>query len=61
MKYLLELLEQHFTLVCAVTATPGAYDLYFWKYDRVEVGALLIARLKRPRPDKGAPRRVDPR
>jgi len=40
MEHLLELLEQHFTLACAVTATPGAYDLYFWKYDRVEVGEL---------------------
>jgi hypothetical protein len=40
MKHLLELLEQHFTLTCAVTAMPGAYDLYFWKYDRVEVGDL---------------------
>ena len=40
MEHLLELLEQHFTVACAVTAMPGAYDLYFWKYDRVEVGDL---------------------
>lgn len=43
MQHLLEILEQYFTLVCAVRATPGTYDLYYWKFDRLEVGDLPVA------------------
>jgi hypothetical protein len=40
MQRLLEILEEHFTLICAVRAMPGTYSLYYWKFDRLEVGAL---------------------
>ena len=43
MQHLLELLEPHFTLVCGVRATPGTYDLYYWKFDRLEVRDLPVA------------------
>jgi hypothetical protein len=34
---LLEILEHHFTLVCAVTAGKSAFDLYYWKFEKIEV------------------------
>ncbi|MGA2263315.1 MAG: hypothetical protein ABSH28_18010 [Acidobacteriota bacterium] len=37
MQHLLEILEQYFTMIFAVRAHPGAYDLYYWKFDRLEV------------------------
>jgi len=37
---LLEMLEQHCTLGCAVTARADAYDLYYWKFDKIEVKEL---------------------
>lgn len=40
MQHLLEILEQYFTLIFAARAHPGAYDLYYWKFDRLEVGKL---------------------
>jgi hypothetical protein len=40
MQHLLEILEQYFTLIFAVRAHPGAYDLYYWKFARLEVGKL---------------------
>jgi hypothetical protein len=43
MQHLLEILEQYFTLICAVRSSPGAYDLYYWKFERLEVGNLSAA------------------
>jgi len=37
LRHLLEILEQHFTLACAVTAVQHAYDLYYWGFDKIEV------------------------
>ena len=42
MQRLLELLEERFTLACAVTASRAAYDLYYWRFDRVELGDLQV-------------------
>jgi hypothetical protein len=43
MQHLLEMLEQHFTLICAVRAVANAYDLYYWKFARLEVSNLSEA------------------
>jgi hypothetical protein len=40
MQRLLEFLERHFTLFFAVTAVPAGYDLYYWRFERLEVGNL---------------------
>jgi hypothetical protein len=40
MQRLLELLEERFTLACAVTGNRGEHDLYFWKFDKIELVAL---------------------
>ena len=37
MRHLLEILEEHCTLACGVTAPRGGYDLYFWKFEALEV------------------------
>ena len=34
---LLEMLETCSALVCGLTAGPGTYDLYYWKFEAVEV------------------------
>ncbi|MBN2337737.1 MAG: ATP-binding protein [Acidobacteria bacterium] len=39
LRRLLELLEPRCTLVCAVTADPGACDLCYWKFEALAVGA----------------------
>jgi hypothetical protein len=40
MQRLLEMLETCSTLVYSVTSGPGTYDLYYWKFDALEVGNL---------------------
>ena len=40
MQRLLEMLETCSTLVFSVTANPDSYDLYYWKFDALEVGNL---------------------
>jgi DNA polymerase III delta prime subunit len=37
MRRLLELLEEKFTLACAVTAHRGAYHLHYYRFDKVEL------------------------
>jgi hypothetical protein len=37
LEHLLEILEQHCTLACAVTSGRDAYDLYYWKFDKIEM------------------------
>jgi len=37
LEHLLEILEQHCTLTCAVTAGRDAYDLYYRKFDKIEI------------------------
>lgn len=37
MKHLRKLLEKRFTLACAVTAGSAACDLYYWRFDKVEL------------------------
>jgi energy-coupling factor transporter ATP-binding protein EcfA2 len=37
MRHLLEMLEEHCTLACGVTAPRCGYDLYFWKFAALEV------------------------
>ncbi len=39
-RHLLELLEPHCTLACVVTARANEYDLYFWRFDRIELSDL---------------------
>jgi hypothetical protein len=43
MQHLLELLEERFTLACAVTANRAGYDLYYWKFDKIELADLPAA------------------
>ena len=43
MQRLLEMLEQRFTLACAVTANRAAYDLYYWKFEKIELADLPTA------------------
>ncbi len=40
MQRLLELLEERFTLACAVTGNRGEHDLYYWKFDKIELAEL---------------------
>lgn len=42
MQRLLELLEERFTLACAATASRAGYDLYYWRFDKVELGDLKV-------------------
>jgi hypothetical protein len=43
MQHLLELLEDRFPLACAVTAHRAAYDLYYWRFDKIELTNLPTA------------------
>jgi hypothetical protein len=40
MQHLLEILERNFTLVCAVRGSRDSFDLYYWKFERLEIGNL---------------------
>lgn len=40
MQRLFEMLEEHCTLIFGVTAGHNSLDLYYWKFDAVEVGKL---------------------
>lgn len=40
MQRLLESLETCSTLICGVTSGERAYDLYYWKFDAIEIGPL---------------------
>jgi hypothetical protein len=40
MQHLLELLDSSCTLVCAIRARPDEHDLYFCKFDKIELGNL---------------------
>jgi hypothetical protein len=37
MRHMLEILEEHCTLVFGVTASRDSYDLYYWKFDMLEI------------------------
>ncbi|MBZ5499371.1 MAG: ATP-binding protein [Acidobacteriia bacterium] len=37
MQHLLEMLEEHCTLAFGVTASRDSYDLYYWKFDLMEI------------------------
>jgi len=40
MRHLLEMLEEHCTFAFGVTAARNGYDLYFYKFDIMEIGCL---------------------